>query len=69
VAKAKPTTTKAGAGSLAFTGTGPALFWLGFVGVLLMLLGGFVLFMSEGPRRLLRPAAINDSPGRDRRAG
>jgi hypothetical protein len=38
--------------SLAFTGTGPHLFWVALVGVALMLLGVTVLVLVDGPRRL-----------------
>ena len=54
-AKAKAhAATKAASSSLAFTGSGPGLWWLGSLGVLLMLLGAGALTLVEGPRRLLR---------------
>jgi hypothetical protein len=53
---AKTSATKAGSGSLAFTGTGPGLWWLGLIGVILMAFGGFVLVVIEGPRRRMRLA-------------
>ena len=52
----KSSATKAGSGSLAFTGTGPGLWWLGLIGVVLMAFGAFLLFVIEGPRRRLRVA-------------
>jgi hypothetical protein len=55
-AAAKTSATKAGSSSLAFTGTGPGLWWLGLIGVILMAFGGFVLVVIEGPRRRLRVA-------------
>jgi hypothetical protein len=58
--------SKVGANNLAFTGTGPGLWWLGLVGVLLMLLGALVLAVVEGPRRLLR-FAVDHARRVDRR--
>jgi hypothetical protein len=55
-AATKAAATKAGSGSLAFTGTGPGLWWLGLIGVVLMAFGGFLLVVIEGPRRRLRVA-------------
>jgi len=46
--------TKTKASSLAFTGTGPGLWWLALVGSLLVLLGAFMLAVVDGPRRFLR---------------
>jgi hypothetical protein len=51
---AKAAAKKVGSNSLAFTGTGPGLWWLGLVGVLFMVLGGFVLAVVDMPRRFLR---------------
>jgi hypothetical protein len=53
---AKASSTKAGSSSLAFTGTGPGLWWLGLIGVVFMVFGGFVLVVVEGPRRRIRLA-------------
>ncbi|MGH9017114.1 MAG: hypothetical protein ACRDY1_05125 [Acidimicrobiales bacterium] len=54
---AAPSATKASSGALAFTGSGPALWWLALVGMLLIVLGVFALSMLEEPRRLARVAA------------
>jgi mucin-6/19 len=56
VAAAKTAATKASSGSLAFTGSGPGLWWLALVGVLLMVLGGLLLTVVDQPRRMLRLA-------------
>jgi hypothetical protein len=56
VAAAKTAATKAASGSLAFTGSGPGLWWLALVGVLLMVLGGLLLTVVDQPRRMLRLA-------------
>jgi len=48
----KPTSTSSGA--LAFTGTGPGLWWLALVGIVLMALGIFALVLVDQPRRLAR---------------
>ncbi|HXQ61435.1 MAG TPA: hypothetical protein VN796_03825, partial [Acidimicrobiales bacterium] len=52
--KAKNASTKASGSSLAFTGAGPGLWWLGSLGVLLMVLGGLMLVAVQSPRRFLR---------------
>jgi hypothetical protein len=52
--KASATTTKASSGALAFTGSGPGLWWLGLIGVTLMVAGALVLIMVDEPRRVLR---------------
>ena len=51
---AKTAATAAGSSSLAFTGTGPGLWWLALVGVVLMVLGVLALVMVDQPRRLVR---------------
>jgi archaellum component FlaF (FlaF/FlaG flagellin family) len=51
---AKKAATKASSGSLAFTGTGPGLWWLALVGLLLMVFGGLLLTVVDQPRRLIR---------------
>jgi hypothetical protein len=56
IKKATPVSTKAGSGSLAFTGTGPGLWWLGVIGLLMMASGLSVLVVVDGPRRLVRRA-------------
>jgi hypothetical protein len=48
--------TKTSSSSLAFTGSGPGLWWLAFVGMLLMALGVLALVLVDQPRRLLRVA-------------
>jgi hypothetical protein len=48
--------TKTGSSSLAFTGTGPGLWWLALVGALFMVLGVFALVLVDQPRRLVRLA-------------
>jgi hypothetical protein len=53
-AAAKPNSTKASSGSLAFTGAGPGLWWLALVGILLMVFGAFALILVDQPRRLAR---------------
>jgi hypothetical protein len=55
-AAAKATSTKASSGSLAFTGTGPGLWWLALVGAILMALGILSLVVVDQPRRLVRVA-------------
>jgi hypothetical protein len=55
-AAAKAAATKASSNSLAFTGSGPGLWWLALVGVLLMLLGLGLLTIVDQPRRLIRLA-------------
>jgi hypothetical protein len=52
-ATAKAATTKASSGALAFTGAGPGLWWLGMIGVVLMVMGGLVLIMLDEHRRIL----------------
>jgi hypothetical protein len=51
---AKASATKASSASLAFTGSGPGLWWLALVGIVLMVLGIFSLVLVEQPRRLAR---------------
>lgn len=51
---AKAAATKATSGSLAFTGSGPGLWWLALVGIILMALGIFSLVLVDQPRRLAR---------------
>jgi hypothetical protein len=53
-AAAKTGSTKASSGALAFTGSGPGLWWLGIVGLILMVFGGLLLTVVDEPRRLLR---------------
>jgi hypothetical protein len=54
---------------LAFTGAGPGLWWLGTLGVLLMLFGVLALAMVDGPRRFLRFAVIHSRRTRDKDIG
>jgi hypothetical protein len=63
-AKAKSTT--AGSGSLAFTGSGPGLWWLALLGLVLMTGGAFALALVDQPRRLLRVAVGRVSRSRRR---
>jgi len=49
-----PAATKASSGSLAFTGSGPGLWWLALVGMILIVFGGVLLAVVDQPRRLLR---------------
>ncbi len=65
-AAAKKTATKASSASLAFTGAGPGLWWLGTLGVLLMLFGALALVLVDGPRRFLRFAVIHSRRTRDK---
>jgi hypothetical protein len=51
---AKSAATAASSSSLAFTGTGPGLWWLALVGVILMALGTLALVVVDEPRRLVR---------------
>jgi hypothetical protein len=53
---AKNASTKAGSSALAFTGSGPDLWWLALAGLLLMLFGGLLLTVVDQPRRLLQLA-------------
>jgi hypothetical protein len=50
--------TKASSSSLAFTGTGPGLRWLGTGGLVLLVLGGLLLALSDEPRSLLRRVLV-----------
>jgi hypothetical protein len=50
----KATTTKAATSALAFTGTGPGLWWLALVGMTLIVLGLLALALVDQPRRMLR---------------
>ena len=50
----KAKTTKAATSALAFTGTGPGLWWLALVGMTLIFLGLLALALVDQPRRLLR---------------
>jgi hypothetical protein len=68
-AAAKKTATKASSASLAVTGAGPGLWWLGTLGVLLMLFGVLALAMVDGPRRFLRFAVIHSRRTRDKDIG
>jgi hypothetical protein len=52
--------TSASSGSLAFTGTGPGVWWLGLIGVLMMLLGGLMLLLA-GPRLVFARAVHTSS--------
>jgi hypothetical protein len=52
--------TSASSGSLAFTGTGPGIWWLGLIGVLMMLLGGLMLMLA-GPRLVFARAVHTSS--------
>jgi len=67
-ATAKPAATKASSGSLAFTGSGPALWWLALVGLMLMVLGIFALMVTGEPRRLARLVRVRIT-GSNRRTG
>ncbi len=46
--------------SLAFTGTGPGVWWLGLIGVVMMLLGGLMVLLA-GPRVVLARAVHTSS--------
>ncbi len=52
--------TSATSSSLAFTGTGPGVWWLGLIGVLMMLLGALLLLLA-GPRVVLARAVHTSS--------
>ncbi len=52
--------TTAPGSSLAFTGTGPGVWWLGLIGVMLMLLGGLMLLLA-GPRLVFARAVETSS--------
>lgn len=52
--------TSATSGSLAFTGTGPGVWWLGLVGLLMMLLGALMLLLA-GPRVVFARVAHTSS--------
>jgi len=65
----KASSTKASSSSLAFTGTGPGLWWLGSLGVLLMVFGGLVLVVVDGPRRFLRFAVDHGRRSRGEETG
>jgi hypothetical protein len=54
---AKAKTTSTGSGALAFTGTGPGLWWLALVGMILIVLGFLSLVLVDQPRRLVRLVA------------
>ena len=59
VAKApasKAKTTKTSTGALAFTGSGPGLWWLALVGTVLMAMGLLALAVVDQPRQFLRLA-------------
>jgi len=45
--------TKTSSASLAFTGTGPALWIMGLLGLVLIVIGGCLLLVVEAPRRAL----------------
>ncbi|HVC70413.1 MAG TPA: hypothetical protein VNC61_09205 [Acidimicrobiales bacterium] len=51
-ASARATTTKAATGQLAFTGAGSGLTILGVLGLLLVILGGSLVLVVDGPGRL-----------------
>jgi hypothetical protein len=53
---AKGSTTKTSSSSLAFTGSGPGLWWLALVGMVLIVFGGLLLTLVDQPRRLIRIA-------------
>ncbi len=57
ITKASSAATKASSGSLAFTGPGPGLWWMGLIGVVLMTAGGTMLLVVDEPRRLRRRTA------------
>jgi hypothetical protein len=52
--------TSASSGSLAFTGTGPGVWWLGIIGIMLMILGGLMLLLA-GPRLVFARAVHTSS--------
>jgi hypothetical protein len=53
---AKAAATKSSSSKLAFTGAGPGLWVMGVAGVVLLMLGLFLLVLVDGPRRVLRLA-------------
>jgi hypothetical protein len=54
--KAKTAATGSSSNALAFTGSGPGLWWLALVGLLLMVFGGLLLTVVDQPRRLVQVA-------------
>jgi hypothetical protein len=52
--------TSATSGSLAFTGTGPGVWWLGIIGIMLMILGALMLLLA-GPRLVFARAVHTSS--------
>ena len=54
ITKASTSSTKTSSGSLAFTGPGPGLWWMGLSGVVLMTAGGLLLLVVDEPRRMRR---------------
>lgn len=52
--------TTTSSSSLAFTGTGPGVWWLGLIGIMLMLLGGLMLLLA-GPRLVFARAVHTGS--------
>lgn len=52
--------TTTSSSSLAFTGTGPGVWWLGLIGIMLMLLGGLLLLLA-GPRLVFARAVHTSS--------
>ena len=61
ITKASSAATKTSSGSLAFTGPGPGLWWVGLIGVVLMMAGGLMLLVVDEPRRLRR-AVVRHTP-------
>jgi hypothetical protein len=51
---ASASTTNTSSSSLAFTGSGPGLWWLALVGLVLMAMGVLALVLVDEPRRLAR---------------
>jgi hypothetical protein len=65
VPPAAAASTSTHSSSLAFTGTGPGLWWLALVGLLLMVFGGLLLTIVDQPRRLLRLVLHRATRSRD----
>lgn len=57
-------TVSASSGSLAFTGTGPGIGWLGMAGAALLLAGFALLFLVDMPRRVLHSLRFSRASSR-----
>jgi hypothetical protein len=63
---ATASTTNTSSSSLAFTGSGPGLWWLALVGLVLMAMGVLALALVDEPRRLVRLVVSRSGRSRDR---